>query len=96
MASKTVFLQYLSGLAVVEGIRLALGDTPGGREVADKVRIKWPNDIYAEIPPLDNSAEGVGGGERAKTATFELGGKRYAKLGAFWSIRSSAGGTNSF
>lgn len=88
MASKTVFLQYLSGLAVVEGIKLALGDSESGREVAGKVRIKWPNDIYAEIPPIDSSA----GGERAKTATFELNGKRYAKLGGILVNSQFSGG----
>ncbi|SNX85152.1 related to BPL1 - biotin holocarboxylase synthetase [Melanopsichium pennsylvanicum] len=76
MASKTVFLQYLSGLAVVQGIRLALGDSIAAKTVAEKVRIKWPNDIYAEIPAEQNEKD-----NRAKTATFELSGKRYAKLG---------------
>lgn len=88
MASKTVFLQYLSGLAVVEGVRLALGDSEAGRAVAGKVRIKWPNDIYAEIPPIDASA----GGERVKTATFELNGKRYAKLGGILVNSQFSGG----
>ncbi|KAJ1033948.1 hypothetical protein NDA16_000156 [Ustilago loliicola] len=91
MASKTVFLQYLSGLAVVEGIKLALGGSEAGRAVAGKVRIKWPNDIYAEIPPVDSSA----GGERAKTATFELDGKRYAKLGGIL-VNSQFSGGNEF
>ncbi|TKY89971.1 hypothetical protein EX895_001269 [Sporisorium graminicola] len=91
MASKTVFLQYLSGLAVVEGIRIALGDSDAAKAVADKVRIKWPNDIYAEIPPVDpNSASA-----RAKTATFELGGKRFAKLGGIL-VNSQFSGGNDF
>lgn len=83
MAAKTVFLQYLSGLAVVEGIRLALG--PAGHEVAEKVRMKWPNDIYAEIPAHEEQ-------ERAKTATFELNGKRYAKLGGILVNSQFSGG----
>lgn len=87
MASKTVFLQYLSGLAVVEGIRLALGNSAAAQSVADKVRIKWPNDIYAEIPPLDETTE------RAKTATFELDGKRYAKLGGILVNSQFSGGS---
>ncbi|SPO28057.1 related to BPL1 - biotin holocarboxylase synthetase [Ustilago trichophora] len=87
MASKTVFLQYLSGLAVVEGIRLALGNSTAAQSVADKVRIKWPNDIYAEIPPLDETTE------RAKTATFELNGKRYAKLGGILVNSQFSGGS---
>ncbi|EST08065.2 Biotin/lipoate A/B protein ligase [Kalmanozyma brasiliensis GHG001] len=85
MASKTVFLQYLSALAVVEGIRIALGDSAAGRAVADKVRIKWPNDIYAEIPPASDG--------RAKTATFELNGKRYAKLGGILVNSQFSGGS---
>ncbi|KAJ9474009.1 Biotin--protein ligase [Pseudozyma hubeiensis] len=93
MASKTVFLQYLSGLAVVEGIRIALGDSEAGRAVADKVRIKWPNDIYAEIPPLDAEASAeTGTAARAKTATFELNGKRYAKLGGILVNSQFSGG----
>ncbi|KAJ1023047.1 hypothetical protein NDA13_005094 [Ustilago tritici] len=88
MASKTVFLQYLSGLAVVEGIRLALGDSDAGKRVAGKVRIKWPNDIYAEIPTVGSTA----GGERAKTATFELDSKRYAKLGGILVNSQFSGG----
>ena len=91
LASKTVFLQYLSALAVVEGIRLALGEGAAARSVADKVRIKWPNDIYAEIPPLDPSAQGA----RAKTATFELDGRRYAKLGGIL-VNSQFSGGNEF
>ncbi|SJX64086.1 related to BPL1-biotin holocarboxylase synthetase [Sporisorium reilianum f. sp. reilianum] len=91
MASKTVFLQYLSGLAVVEGIRIALGNSDAAKSVADKVRIKWPNDIYAEIPPLDPH----GASARAKTATFELAGKRYAKLGGIL-VNSQFSGGNEF
>lgn len=96
MASKTVFLQYLSGLAVVEGIRIALGDSEAGRAVAQKVRIKWPNDIYAEIPRVDSDASlATGASARAKTATFELGGKRYAKLGGIL-VNSQFSGGNEF
>ena len=72
MAAKTVFLQYLSALAIVEGIRLAVGSSPGGKAVGDKVRIKWPNDVYAEIPR--------GTEEATRTATFDHGGKRYCKM----------------
>ena len=42
-ASKLVFVQYLFGLAVVEACRSpsVLG------AFGDRVRLKWPNDIYA-------------------------------------------------
>ena len=43
-ASKLVFIQYLFSLAVAEACRdeSVLGSKAGGR-----VRVKWPNDIYA-------------------------------------------------
>ncbi|KAI0643919.1 class II aaRS and biotin synthetase [Trametes meyenii] len=52
--AKVVFVQYLFALAVAEACRdpAVLGAADGGR-----VRIKWPNDIYAEMP---------GSGERRK------------------------------
>ncbi|KAN0061186.1 biotin holocarboxylase synthetase [Thecaphora frezii] len=91
MAAKTVFLQYISAMAIVEGIRLALGPSAAGREVADKVRIKWPNDVYAEVPAkADDHDEAPSAGAAsdeprkpkpvARAATFEHGGKRYAKM----------------
>lgn len=42
-ASKLVFVQYLFGLAVVEACRD--GNVLG--EHGNRIRIKWPNDIYA-------------------------------------------------
>ncbi|KAF9523766.1 hypothetical protein CPB83DRAFT_862250 [Crepidotus variabilis] len=44
--AKLVFVQYLFALAVVEACRddIVLGENLGGR-----VRIKWPNDIYADV-----------------------------------------------
>ncbi|KAI0768248.1 hypothetical protein BD413DRAFT_633936 [Trametes elegans] len=53
-AQKVVFVQYLAALALAEACRDAsvLGDAAGAR-----VRIKWPNDIYAEL---------TGTGERRK------------------------------
>ncbi|PWZ03623.1 hypothetical protein BCV70DRAFT_20461 [Testicularia cyperi] len=87
MAAKTVFLQYLSGLAVVEGVRLALGDSSSARAVGQQVRLKWPNDVYAEVPAVEDG--------RAKTATFDLNGKRYAKLGGIL-VNSQFSGGNEF
>lgn len=42
-ASKLVFIQYLFGLAVLEACKSSkvLG------VIGDRVRLKWPNDIYA-------------------------------------------------
>ncbi|KAG8986651.1 biotin holocarboxylase synthetase [Tulasnella sp. JGI-2019a] len=42
--SSLVFIQYLFGLAVVEACRKVL---PGG--AGDKVRLKWPNDLYVVV-----------------------------------------------
>lgn len=53
-ASKIVFVQYLFGLAVVEAIR----SEPGFDQVGKRIRLKWPNDIYADM--------GVERGEEAR------------------------------
>ena len=60
MSSKLVFIQYLMALAVCEAV-----DDDGRLGV----RIKWPNDIYAEV-------EGVGGSEvgSGKKGRAKLGG----------------------
>ena len=60
MASKLVFIQYLMALAVCEAV-----DDDGRLGM----RIKWPNDIYAEV-------EGVGGTEvgSGKKGRAKLGG----------------------
>lgn len=42
-SSKLVFVQYLFGLAVVEACR----DKAVLGEEGSRVRLKWPNDIYA-------------------------------------------------
>ncbi|EGO01049.1 hypothetical protein SERLA73DRAFT_50233 [Serpula lacrymans var. lacrymans S7.3] len=59
-ANRLVFVQYLAALAVVEGVRAvfkALGSGTSSTAssarlssgLADKVKIKWPNDIYVEL-----------------------------------------------
>ncbi|KAF8527624.1 class II aaRS and biotin synthetase [Hysterangium stoloniferum] len=42
-ASRLVFIQYVFALAVVEACRELLG------QAGDRVRLKWPNDIYAVV-----------------------------------------------
>jgi biotin---protein ligase len=55
--SSIVFIQYLFGLAVVEACRLALPGKGG-----DKVRLKWPNDIYAVVQgPSGEEKKKIGG-----------------------------------
>ncbi|WFD44451.1 hypothetical protein MPSI1_003119 [Malassezia psittaci] len=46
--AKSVFLQYLVALAVVYGVSQAL-DPSIGDVLRGRIRIKWPNDIYAEV-----------------------------------------------
>ncbi|KAF5350528.1 hypothetical protein D9756_008701 [Leucocoprinus leucothites] len=52
-SSKLVFVQYLYALAVCEGVRddNVLGDGAGGGGDGEgwRVRIKWPNDVYALV-----------------------------------------------
>ncbi|CAD6887938.1 unnamed protein product [Tilletia controversa] len=92
-----VFVQYLAALAVVlalrSGVVLPAGSSGEGEEeevrsafgrrVGEKVRIKWPNDLYAEVEEdeqgLEASMAALGLGERK--GTFVKDGKRYAKLG---------------
>lgn len=60
MSSKMVFIQYLMALAVCEAV-----DEDGSLGV----RIKWPNDIYAEVEGVGGTD--VGGGVKGKA---KLGG----------------------
>ncbi|KDN37679.1 class II aaRS and biotin synthetase [Tilletiaria anomala UBC 951] len=71
LASGVVFVQYIAGLAIVLAVRHALGRAYV--EVGQKIRIKWPNDVYAEV------GEDAPGQEQRK-GTFTVDGKRYAKL----------------
>jgi biotin--protein ligase len=45
-SAKLVFIQYLCALAVVEACR---DEKVLGERVGSKVRVKWPNDIYADF-----------------------------------------------
>jgi len=57
MSDKLVFVQYLMALAVCEAV-----DDDG----RSGVRIKWPNDLYAEVEGVGESAVGSGKKGRAK------------------------------
>ncbi|GJJ08069.1 hypothetical protein Clacol_002276 [Clathrus columnatus] len=46
-ASRLVFIQYLFGIAVIDASRRLLG------KAGEKVRLKWPNDIYAVLDTFD-------------------------------------------
>ncbi|KAI9459140.1 class II aaRS and biotin synthetase [Lactarius psammicola] len=56
-APRLVFVQYLAGLAVVNACRdgRVLGNDHGAR-----VKLKWPNDVYIELPGSDTKKK-VGG-----------------------------------
>jgi biotin--protein ligase len=53
--NKLVFVQYLYALAICIGVRdnsvLGLGGDEGGEGEGWRVRIKWPNDVYALVGP---------------------------------------------
>ncbi|KAF9941050.1 biotin holocarboxylase synthetase [Modicella reniformis] len=49
--ASAVFVQYLVALAVVESVC----SLPGYEDVP--LRLKWPNDIYAEAPPIEEGEE---------------------------------------
>jgi biotin---protein ligase len=72
LAPGVVFVQYLAGLAIVLAVRCGLG--PEFAAIGQKIRIKWPNDVYAEVG--DERADG----REARKGTFTQGSKRYAKL----------------
>ena len=57
-ASKLVFVQYLFALAVAEACRTEsiLGGTEG-----QKVRLKWPNDLYVATGPGKEDLSKIGG-----------------------------------
>jgi biotin--protein ligase len=45
-----IFIQYLAALAIVQGIK---GYAPGYQKLP--VKLKWPNDIYAQLPGSSNN-----------------------------------------
>lgn len=66
IGSKAVFLQYLAALAVVYGVGAMYPNVQG------RVRIKWPNDLYAQVPAPQHGSVCV----REKGAD-----KHYVKIG---------------
>ncbi|KAH9474636.1 Biotin--protein ligase [Psilocybe cubensis] len=56
--NKLVFLQYLFALAVVEACR---DETVLGPKAGDKIRLKWPNDIYASVGMGRDDYRKIGG-----------------------------------
>ncbi|WFC96057.1 serine--tRNA ligase [Malassezia brasiliensis] len=46
-AAKSVFVQYLAALAIVYGLSEGV---EGGAALRGRLKIKWPNDVYGEVP----------------------------------------------
>lgn len=77
-----VFVQYLAAIAIVEAIRGYDGlPSGGGGAYADlPVRLKWPNDVYAQDPAnpwrdSSSSSSGAGHGAKKKEANWvKIGG----------------------
>ncbi|WFD35243.1 hypothetical protein MCUN1_002094 [Malassezia cuniculi] len=67
MAARVVFVQYLVAISIVTGLEHAFGEQLKGR-----LRIKWPNDVYAEV-----NDPNIAGVER----TIDGRRRRYAKIG---------------
>lgn len=74
--SPVVFIQYLAAMAVVEGIKTY---APGYADMP--VKLKWPNDIYAEDPnpPADYDPK-------------KRGGPKYVKIGGILVTSSFSAG----
>jgi biotin--protein ligase len=49
-SAPVIFIQYLAALAIVQGIK---GYAPGYQKLP--VKLKWPNDIYAQLPGSSNN-----------------------------------------
>jgi biotin--protein ligase len=49
-SAPVIFIQYLAALAIVQGIK---GYAPGYQNIP--VKLKWPNDIYAQLPGSSNN-----------------------------------------
>ncbi|KAF3050205.1 biotin holocarboxylase synthetase [Didymella keratinophila] len=49
-SAPVIFIQYLAALAIVQGIQ---GYAPGYEKIL--VKLKWPNDIYAQLPGSSNN-----------------------------------------
>lgn len=49
-SAPVIFVQYLAALAIVQGIQ---GYAPGYEKIP--VKLKWPNDIYAQLPGSANN-----------------------------------------
>ncbi|KAJ2333620.1 biotin holocarboxylase synthetase [Coemansia sp. RSA 2681] len=63
-----VMLQYLIALAVVESIK----SQPGYEGIP--LRLKWPNDLYAALPPSDTNADSSDGSDGSETCFVKIGG----------------------
>lgn len=73
-SSNVVFVQYLAGLSIIQSIKSGLGEEY--KSIGEKIRIKWPNDIYAVV---EDEQESIARGEERK-GTLRIGNQTFAKL----------------
>lgn len=78
--SKIVFVQYLFALAVVEACR---DESVLGKH-GDRIRLKWPNDIYAIVGPGEGEKTKIGG---VLVNTSFSGGRIEILIGQYHIIR---------
>lgn len=71
-AAGVVFIQYLAGLAIVESVHSGILGMRYKEALGGKIRIKWPNDVYAEVETHDST--------ETRKGTFTWRGKKYAKM----------------
>lgn len=67
-----VFVQYLAGLAIVESVRSGSLGEEYANTIGNKIRIKWPNDVYAQVDDQNERS--------TRKGTFTYQNKTYAKM----------------
>lgn len=68
-----VFIQYLAAIAIAEAVRSYDG-SPKGQYADLPVRLKWPNDIYAQDPADPYSTTATGGKDGPRPNYVKIGG----------------------
>lgn len=81
-AAHSVFVQYLAALAIVYGVTEGV---EGGAALRGRLKIKWPNDVYGEVPTAVPGSVAV----QVDGAT-----RHYRKLGGI--LVSAHAGTDAF
>lgn len=77
-SSNVVFVQYLAGLAIVQSVKSGLGEKY--RKIGEKIRIKWPNDIYAVVDDGEEDLNVSASDKEERKGTLRIGEQTFAKL----------------